>query len=298
MYRPILTIVTVTLAAFALLGAAPAPVDDGDASTRFAWTIHGEDCDLIPPRTVAVGTPRAGGTTPVETGPCPGVRPGAAVTIGTDGCTMNFLFEGFRVHKGDRVSTGHYVATAGHCVVSPGVERTWSGNTGPVAYDGGGRRIGTVVYATLTDPKDFAVIRIDSEVKVNGQMCHWGGPLSMNRDLSKSPAVLRQSGQGDGFGQVVPGRTHVASSLADPHHVRAFGPALYGDSGSPVITEDGAAVGVLVAGGVFSGVRTDAVDTGVIHITRLGPQVDRAAAQLGLVDLQLLTAPLASVEDA
>lgn len=281
-----LAIAAAAIVASTTLGAAPPQAADVD---RWAWTLDGEDCHLIPP---LPPTGLGHGTTPVETGPCPGVRPGAAVNVSGGNCTMNFLFEGFKLVKGQKVSTGRYVGTAGHCIVSVGVERTWSGATGPIAYDGAGKRIGTVVYATLVDPKDFALIHLDPGVQANAQMCHWGGPLALNRELSKDPVVLRQSGQGEGFGQSVPGRTHLGTSMANANHVRALGPALYGDSGSPVITDDGEAVGVLVAGGVFAGVRTDAVDSGIIQITRLGPQMDRAANQLGLVDLQLLTAPL------
>ncbi|MBW3663304.1 MAG: serine protease [Actinobacteria bacterium] len=281
--------VAAALAAAASLAAVPPAADP------WAWTLDGRDCSLIAPVPAEVME-----TMPVETGPCPGVRPGARVVIGGGGCTMNFLFEGWRIVKDKRVFAGRYIGTAGHCVFDEGadnVEQTWSASSGPVARDAAGNRIGSVVYAILKDPKDFALIRLDSGVEASAQMCHWGGPVSLSRDIVKQPVTLRQSGQGDIYGSTIPGRTHWAGSMASSDHVFATGPAIYGDSGSPVITQDGKAVGVLVGGGVFTSVRTDAVDAGIISITRLGPQADRAQSKLGLVDLFLQTAPLANVDD-
>lgn len=283
-----------TLATVAAALVASTTIAATPAADPWAWTLDGHDCSLIPPVPAELME-----TMPVVTGPCPGVRPGARVVIG-GGCTMNFLFEGWRIVEDKKVFAGRYIGTAGHCVFAEGadnVERTWSASSGPVARDGAGNRIGSVVYAILKDPKDFALIRLDNGVEASAQMCHWGGPLSLTRDIVKQPLGLRQSGQGDIYGSTVPGRTHWAGSMVSSDHVFATGPAIYGDSGSPVITTDGKAVGVLVSGGVYTSVRTDAIDSGIIAITRLGPQADRAQSQLGLVDLLLQTAPLANDDD-
>lgn len=261
------------------------------ATDRWAWTLDGHDCSLIPPVPAEVME-----TMPVVTGACPGVRPGARVVIGGGGCTMNFLFEGWRIVEGKRAFAGRYIGTAGHCVFDEGaddVEQTWPASAGPVARDAAGNRIGRVVYAILEDPKDFALIRLDNGVEASAQMCHWGGPVSLTREIVTEPVTLRQSGQGEVYGSTTPGRTHWAGSMVSSDHVFATGPALDGDSGSPVITQDGEAVGVLVGGLVHTNVRTDAIDSGIISITRLGPQADRAQSQLGLVDLFLQTAALA-----
>jgi hypothetical protein len=80
--------------------------------------------------------------------------------------------------------------------------------------------------------------------------------------------------------------------MPDPDHVFANGVALPGDSGSGVISSDGGAVGVLVTVGVHTGsIGSDGVDAGLVGITRLGPQVDRAEQVLG-TSLGLQTAAL------
>ena len=58
-----------------------------------------------------------------------------------------------------------------------------------------------------------------------------------------------------------------------------------------MISSDGRAVGVLVSGGVLiGGLGSDGADTGTIGITRIGPQINRAAFLLK-EKLRLLTAP-------
>lgn len=70
-----------------------------------------------------------------------------------------------------------------------------------------------------------------------------------------------------------------------------FGSDLLGDSGSGVISDDGRAVGVLVTVGVHAGsIGAGGVDAGVVGVTRLAPQLARAAEVLG-VALTLATAP-------
>jgi hypothetical protein len=97
----------------------------------------------------------------------------------------------------------------------------------------------------------------------------------------------------------------VAFGTPNPHHVYATGVALPGDSGSPVISSDGLAVGVLVSTGTppwpawwwprrdGSNIPPDGVylgALGTIAITRLGPQLAAASKRLGL-PLSLVTGP-------
>ena len=60
--------------------------------------------------------------------------------------------------------------------------RPWAAGSGPVARDGNGNRIGEFAYAILQEPKDFALIRLDSGVAASPQMCHFGGPTGTNSD--------------------------------------------------------------------------------------------------------------------
>jgi hypothetical protein len=217
--------------------------------------------------------------TPVGTGACPGVRPGAIVRTDKGQCTFNFLFLG---------SDGRlYIGTAGHCILGDSPiggdagEFSWAPGRGPEARDGNDSRIGEFAYAVLQDPKDFALIRLDSGVGASPQMCHFGGPMGTNTSTSPMLVVLHHYGNGVGVGAVVPARSALAFGMPHPDHVFAQGVAVPGDSGSGVISGDGRAVGVLVTGGI---------DAGLIGITRLAPQVARAELLLG-VTMTLQTAP-------
>jgi hypothetical protein len=227
---------------------------------------------------------------------------------------MNFLF---RASDGSR-----YIGTAGHCADlgddntfensdnagNGRIERTWSWGKGPVASDVGGQRIGEFVYAIVYAPKDFALIRLDPGVQASPEMCHFGTPrgIHSSTDAGQAAVFLRYFGNGVGAGDVAPARTAVSFGTPNPDHVFAAGVALPGDSGAGVLTADGLAVGVLVTTGVsglaverdhnqlpapsdLPEVNEKGVDLGTMGITRLGPQLERASAKLG-VTLQLVTA--------
>jgi hypothetical protein len=243
------------------------------------WTLDGTPCRLI-------DVPAA---TPVGTGTCLGVRPGAIVRSDKGQCTFNFLFQG---SDGRR-----YIGTAGHCILRDSAtggdvgEFSWVPGAGPEARDSANHRVGEFAYAVLKDPKDFALVRLDPSVPASAQMCHFGGPIGVNRDGPSSLVVLEHFGNGVGVGTVLPARTALAVGMPDPDHVFAQGAAVPGDSGSGIISDDGRAVGVIVTVGVHSGsIGTGGVDLGVMGITRLPPQLARAQQILG-VTLALRTAP-------
>ena len=250
--------------------------DDADGT----WTLGGVECDLIEVPTAA----------PIGIGTCPGVRPGAIVQSDTGSCTLNFLFAG---SDGRR-----YIGTAGHCILGESPiggdvgEESWAPGTGPEARDADGARIGEFAYAILEDPKDFALIRLDSGVQANPQMCHFGGPTGVNSDNPgvDSPTVLQYFGNGVGIGTVLPARSAIALGMPSDDHVYAEGLVLPGDSGAGIISSDGRAVGVAVTTGLHTGgIGTDGIDAGLVGITRLAPQVDRAENVLG-IGLTLQTA--------
>src|SRR5947208_16929392 len=268
-------------AAFITLLAGAVPVqagllDLGPASSA-NWTLGGVPCALIPVPAAA----------PLGTGTCPGVRPGAIVLTDVGQCTLNFLFQG---SDGSR-----YIGTAGHCILGTSPfggdvgEMAWAPGSGPVARDADGNPIGEFAYAILQDPKDFSLIRLDPLVEANPAMCHFGGPTAVNDDRPglTELVVLNWFGNGVGVGAVLPARSALAAGMPDPAHVFADWAAAPGDSGSGVISSDGRAVGVVVTVGVQIGT---SFDSGVIGITRLTPQVERAQQVLG-VDLALQTAP-------
>lgn len=263
------------LLSLALMAPAQALGDAGN------WTLGGRDCKLIE---VPAEAP------PVGVGFCPGVRPGAIVESDAGQCTFNFLFTG---SDGNR-----YIGTAGHCILGESPfggdvgEQTWAAGSGPEARDSSGNRVGEFAYAILQDPKDFALIRLDATVAASAQMCHFGGPTGINSDQSSAVTVLHHYGNGIGVGTVLPARSAVAFGLPHPDHVYAQGAVVPGDSGSGIISADGRAVGVIVTTGIHSSsIGTSGIDAGTMGVTRLGPQVARAAQVLGIA-LSLQTAPV------
>jgi hypothetical protein len=200
------------------------------------------------------------------------------------------------------------------------IEKVWARGRGPAALDPARRRFGEFAYRIVADPKDFALIRLDPGVVASPEMCHFGAPHGMSAATeSMSPVVLRYYGNAQGVGDVAPARSALALGTPDPDHIYAIGLALPGDSGAGVMTTDGLAIGVLVtfgyeipglprppglpipflpvpptagtirAAGEAGRANDPTIDVGTIGITRLGPQLARAAEKLG-VTLELVTA--------
>lgn len=215
------------------------------------------------------------GPLPVGTGPCPGVRPGAAVWTGVGGCSFNFVF-----HGSDQST---YIGTAGHCILKDWGERVWAPGEGPSAWDDPGNLVGEFAYAVQRGERDFALIRVAPGVPVDPAMCHFGGPTGLYTDLDPSPVLLRHYGQGYSVSEVVPGRSGIARDTLDPDFFWFWGLAFFGDSGSGVMTANGEAAAVLV--------RLGAGLNGITGATRLPLQIERAEARLGIA-IELVTAPL------
>ena len=276
----VLAATVMPLAAGAGSGTASAPKRAAvQASSSF--TLGGAKCSLIK-------VPSADSTLPVGVGTCPGVRPGGELRSDIGQCTLNFLF---KTPEGER-----YIGTAGHCILGEGPvadsagEKMWPRGQGPAAKDPQGKRFGEFAYAVLQDPKDFALIRLDPGVEASPEMCNYGGPTGINDDISGDPTVLQYFGNGIAIGTALPARSAVALGLPNADHVYAAGLALPGDSGSAVISEDGRAVGVLVTVGVhgFGIDESGGIDFGTVGITRIVPQMKRAADALG-IQLSMVT---------
>ena len=231
----------------------------------------------------------AGSRTRGSAAGCDGVRPGAHVTTSKEtGGTLNFLF---RARDGVR-----YIATAGHLLADESAH-VWRDDTGPTAAIDDGTVIGRAVFARDFDDEDvdFALIRLFEDVRSNPSVCHWGGPTGLNDDVSDQPQWLHMYGNGVGTSAISPERTLLAPRMTDRAQTAGIGVATPGDSGAPVIGEDGRAVGIQYLVGVVWGGQpgTDAFAPGTVAILRLGPQVAIAERALG-IDLELLKAPLSA----
>ncbi len=254
------------------------------------WTLGGRSCQLIEvPALASVPT-----AAPFGVGSCPGVRPGSLIQTEAGACTLNFMFTD---PAGDR-----YMGTAGHCILATSPigqqdngEVTFGAGEGPVARDGEGNRIGEFVYAIQSDPKDFALICLDDGVEASPQVCSFGGPTGTDDSQPGllEPTVLSNYGNPLGLGSGVTTKSFLALGMPDPDHVFATGLVLPGDSGGPVLNEDGEAVGLVVTTGLQLGnslVSGEGLDVGLVGITRLTPQLERAEDVLG-TDFTLVEAP-------
>lgn len=238
---------------------------------------------------MAVACAGAAAAVAPETMPSP--RPGDAITVegNPGGCTLGFLFAG---------SDGAtYASTAGHCVLG-GEEagRSWRPGAGPqVSLAGDTNRpgaIGRVVFAEFlptqdNDWLDFALIRLERAVRGDGRVRDIGGPAGIYTAQADDPVRLSFYGKGIVVGDVLPSRELLALNTSRRSHVYAHGVAAPGDSGAPVLTAEGEAVGLILGAGgntVGVGLGTASVghDAAPLRIGRLGPVLADAARTLKL----------------
>jgi hypothetical protein len=113
----------------------------------------------------------------------------------------------------------------------------------------------------------------------------------LNDDATDQPTVLRLYGAGMGIREIAPARTLLAASMTNRWDVGATGVVAPGDSGSPVISDDGRAVGIqYLVGVVWGGLPgTPEFTPGNVAIYRLRPQVSAAERIIDL-RLELMTA--------
>lgn len=216
-------------------------------------------------------------------------RPGDAIVVGGGGgCTLGFLFTGS--------DGGSYMSTAGHCLVgTTRTKRTWPKGAGPAVETEQGR-IGRIVFVQFEpspetgDTYDFALVRLDKGVKGSPEIRQYGSPTGLNQEQSSSRAVLRMYGHGTGVSLVSRARQVVAPNTKNKDHVYAHGPLFQGDSGAPVIDEQGQAVGTVLGAGARVGSSDPQNDVAPNIIGRLSPVLRNATSALR-VRLRLAEAP-------
>lgn len=222
---------------------------------------------------------------------CPGARPGAGyfVTLpgGTYRCSLAFMFQG---SDGKR-----YFATAGHCLLDDGdpVEQVWASGTGPAVRDMEGRPFGTGRFARLDGQFDIGIIEIDETTSspVSAQVCHFGGPTALAaRTPLAPPEVVHHYGFGKDYKDVLRARTGTLADHVPANYFRVQSNVNGGDSGSSLIADDGAALGILVRG-ISLGEGPLRTGAAYAEASRLDTHLPLAEAALGL-QLELVTAPL------
>ena len=233
---------------------------------------------------------------PFASADAPGVRPGALLRVDGGFCTLGFLLTGSDGHR--------YMTTAGHCALpDPKGDTVFAPGAQPEAVVDG-QRIGSVVYAVQNDRRDIALVRLDAGVVADPAVLHFGGPTALYTEHSAEPVTLRHVGNGvfvgalwnaafAGIGErdvrLVSARTAVAADTLSAYEVLAMGAASVGDSGSPVLDDQGRAVGVLI-NVARTGTDTGPVAAGTLELGRLDFQLLLAERVLG-IELSLVTAP-------
>ncbi len=249
------------------------------------WNGHSlpaVSCDTLPAGAATTGPEdRVPSTVPAV---CDGIRPGARL-MAPAGCTLAWILSDAEGNL--------YAATAGHCVAA--------GEGTPVDVETGGERItiGTVFFQVNNgEGYDFAVIRFDDAVKgdVNPAMCHWGGPVALaaGGDAGAGDTV-RQYGHGIAISVAPETRARSASiSYVTAEGYGFHGTVTNGDSGSPVMTADGKALGVLNTLGTSMSIGGNTR----VHVGGADTLLSQGIALVQdakNVELSLVTAPLADV---
>ena len=252
------------------IASRTAVADMASLVTRFA---AGEECRLIDP----------GGdeTRVIEDPQCAGVRPGALARTPTGDCTFGYHFVA-RGEKGEIIA--RYMATAGHCIIDEGL-RTWGPGAGPIISDANSRQVGQVAYARVDATHDFALVSLFSTVLANSQVCVFGGPIGIDSSVRSGTEAVSHYGQGIGISAVMPARSGVSRYLSDYREVRIDSVTTISDSGSPLVSANGRALGMIKS--------IIADPNGAVRALRLRPQMDAAGASLGQ-SLELVTAPRAT----
>lgn len=233
--------VAVAAAQLALVAPGPATADGGDSRLPAGAIVQAPTSSLvftgIRPGTLIL--PASDTTSAGPDGTKAGPDLDAVLKVG-GGCTANFIFQDTDTGGFDPTQT-LYLGAAGHCfepddsalavAFAPGTENPVLVNVGPVVY-----------HIDTAGTDDFALIRIDDRLKswVSPSMAHWGGPKGVHP--SGSGNVILYTGHGVGVG---PGGTPRVGRLHSFGNIafQMTGVTNGGDSGAPVRTLEGLAVG-------------------------------------------------------
>lgn len=223
------------------------------------------------------------------------IHPGVQMVTGNGQCTANFVFT-----EGEDV----YIGYAAHCA-GLGEQTDTNGcqvrslPLGTPVVIQGASKPGSLAYSSWaamqaageTDPdtcanNDFAFVKIDpaDRDRVSPTVKHWGGPTSIAVGEIPFTHGLRAYGNSGlrlGLTPVSPmlGVTTGTSGNGWVRHALTVLPAVPGDSGMPLITDRGAAVGLLSSITIFPSV-------GQLNFTDLGRALDYARGH-GFPGLQL-----------
>lgn len=169
------------------------------------------------------------------------VRPGVKHVTNGAQCTTNFVFR-------DRTTDKLYMGTAAHCIDNVGV----GGKSSIGTFGGGTSIVATVAFSTWETPglgSDFALMEIpaDREKDVHPAVIHFGGPthLAYMPSVQSYDKVITygNSGLRPGPQELDWHEGYVTGRGTWYTNVYTVTPAIFGDSGSGIMTADGGAIG-------------------------------------------------------
>jgi hypothetical protein len=168
-----------------------------------------------------------------------------------------------------------FVSTAGHCAGDVPL--------GTVALDRERRPVGRLVFSVREDPtRDFALVQLFPSTGVDPRIPGMGTPRRIFTARETGRREVRFLGQGLGV-SALGVRTGFVSNLASPEYFRFVGAVNAQDSGGPVVTADGQALGIIigVTGGPNAvGADPQGADVGTAYGARLKPLLDAAQRAL------------------
>jgi hypothetical protein len=201
------------------------------------------------------------------------LHPGDSVYFpGGFSCTLNFLWRGSDGHR--------YMGSAGHCALGTRV--------GEAVETSEGEPIGRLAYSVYDEGRrggeDFALIRLAPTVRASSVVRHWGGPVGIYSSTTDAAQSLLMFGQAVGLSAAAPHREIYATAVTQEKRIRIVGPAGFSDSGAPIITRSGLAVGWFTTFSDFA-IPFDispsgGAELGPLYLTRLRPMAAMAEQHL------------------
>lgn len=176
----------------------------------------------------------------------PVLQPGSFFqTAAGTGCTVGFLLDELDDQGTD---TGvNWFLTAGHCFLGETGSMTWIDGDGPAAF-AQEEQVGTAVHAARDwlSGVDVAAVRLTlTDEQVVPSVCYWGGPTAIAANDPDEGDTLLMTGRG------APVRPREVAATADQQMwIQYRGHQAGGDSGAPILTEDGQALGIHALGGL------------------------------------------------
>ena len=203
---------------------------------------------------------------------CVTVEPGAGLEFAGTLCSVGFVLQG---------SDGfRYATSAGHCAaanhLAVGALVFAEDTTTPVG------RVAYVEY--LYNPlRDSVVVRLFSRTKSHGRAEVIDGPHGSFDGSTTAPFKIQQVGRGVGLSQIKDDRQGVALAATDPDIVHADIAVTPNDSGSPVFTANGKAVGWVtdISTTSLADFSTDPPAAAIgVTVIRVGPVLQRVGHSL------------------